>query len=80
LLVEAQNPALWVLPLPGYLAFKIHNYTSEESHNGFLSTRPNYTFGAFKLRNNATTAAYNRVEITTEYIIDQINTNLYSFI
>jgi hypothetical protein len=32
------------------------------------------------MRSNACTAAYNRVEITTEYIIDMINTNLYSFI
>jgi hypothetical protein len=73
LLAEAQNGALWVLPLPGYLAYKILNYAVP-------TARANYSFGAFKLRSNACTAAYNRVEITTEYIIDQINTNLYSFI
>lgn len=73
LLNEAQNASLWVLPLPGYLVYKILNYV-------IPSARANYSFGAFKLRSNACTAAYNRVEITTEYIIDQINTNLYAFI
>lgn len=73
LLAETQNKTLWVLPLPGYLAYKILNYAIPQA-------RTNYAFGAFKLRSNATTAAYNRVEITTEYIIDNINTNLYSFI
>lgn len=77
LLNEVQNGSLWVLPLPGYLAFKISNYfvTSLGS-----PVRSNYTFGAFKCRSNAVTAAYNRVEIVTEYIIDMINTNLYPFI
>lgn len=77
LLNEAQNTSLWVLPLPGYLAYKISNYfvTSLGS-----PSRANYAFGAFKLRSNACTAPYNRVEIVTEYIIDMINTNLYSFI
>jgi hypothetical protein len=77
LLNETQNTSLWVLPLPGYLAYKISNYyvTSLGS-----PTRANYAFGAFKMRSNACTAAYNRVEIVTEYVIDMINTNLYSFI
>lgn len=73
LLNEAQNQTLWVLPLPGYLVYKILNYVVP-------SPRSNYSFGALKLRSNASTAAYNRVEITTEYLIDAINTNLYSFI
>lgn len=77
LLIEVQNTTLWVLPLPGYLAYKISNYYMTSLGS---PSRPNYSFGAFKLRSNAVTAAYNRVEITTEYIIDLINTNLYSFI
>lgn len=77
LLNETQNQTLWILPLPGYLAYKISNY-----YVGALGSpvRTNYSFGAFKLRSNAVTAAYNRVEITTEYVIDMINTNLYPFI
>lgn len=77
LLIEAQNQTLWVLPLPGFLAFKILNYYTTALGS---PVRNNYSFGALKLRSNACTAAYNRVEIRTEYIIDQVNTNLYPFI
>lgn len=77
LLIEAQNKTLWVLPLPGYLAYKINNYFIQSLGS---PARANYTFGAFKMRSNACTAAYNRVDITTEYVIDLINTNLYEFI
>lgn len=80
LLNEVQSAALWILPLPGYLAYKILNYTSAQFGNGFDAARANYTFGALKLRSSAATAANNRVDIVTEYIIDQINTNLYKFI
>lgn len=77
LLNEVQNTALWVLPLPGYLAYKITNYYIESLGS---PARANYSFGALKLRSNAVTAANNRIEICTDYIIDLLNTNLYAFI
>lgn len=71
LLSETQNGAYWVLPLPTYLAYKISNY--------FVPTaRPNYVWGALKKRSNAVLCARNRVEISTEYLIDQVSTNLYT--
>ena len=71
LLSEVQNCNLWILPLPQYLAYKIANYYVPNLNGS------NYMWGALKQRSNAVTAANNRVDITTEYIIDQINTNLY---
>jgi hypothetical protein len=74
LLSEVQNANLWVLPLPGYLAYKIANYFIPNLRG------KNYVWGALKERSSAVTAANNRIEITTEYLIDQINTNLYPMI
>lgn len=71
LLNEVQSRSLWILPLPGYLAYKILNYEVPAS-------RSNYMWGALKKRSNAVTTANNRVDITTEYLIDAVNTNLYS--
>jgi len=72
LLAECQNQFLWVLPLPGYLSYKIATYFVPN-----LTSLPNYMFGALKLRSDAATAANNRIDITTEYLIDQISVNLY---
>jgi hypothetical protein len=71
LLSEVQNSGLWVLPLPGYLAYKIINYYVPNLIG------PNYIWGALKMRSSANTIATSRVEIVTEYVIDQISTNLY---
>lgn len=71
LLSETQNSGLWVLPLPGYLAYKIATYFVPNL------TGPNYMWGALKTRSSATSVATSRVEIVTEYLIDQINTLLY---
>lgn len=71
LLSEVQNSGLWVLPLPGYLAYKIINYYVPNLIG------PNYVWGALKMRSSANTIATSRVEIVTEYVIDQISTNLY---
>lgn len=64
LLTEAQNGALWILPLPAYLAYKILNYPVP------VNMPDNYLFGALKMRSNAVTAARNRIEISQEYLID----------
>jgi hypothetical protein len=71
LLSEVQNSNLWILPMPGYLAYKIANYAVPNLRG------PNYMWGALKERSSASTAANNRIDIVTEYLIDQINTNLY---
>jgi len=64
LLTECQNGNLWYLPLPGYLVFKILSFP-------IPGTMPaGYMWGALKMRSGAVTAARNRIEISTEYIID----------
>jgi hypothetical protein len=72
LLAEVQNFNYWVLPLPGYLAYKILNYVVPD-----LSATPQYIWGAVKSMSNAVTAANNRVDIETQYLIDAVSTNLY---
>lgn len=64
LLSECQDRTLWILPLPGYLAYKILNYPVPSA------MPPNFEFGALKMRANATVMARGRVEIQTEYLID----------
>ena len=59
--------------LSGYLAYKILTWE-------IPADRDHYYWGALKSASNAVTSANNRVEITTEYEIDQINTNLYEFL
>jgi phage-related protein len=74
LLSEAQNGALWILPLPAYLAYKIANYPVP----GYMPA--NYTWGALKCRGNAVVAARNRIEISQEYLIDAISKPTYGVI
>jgi len=64
LLSEAQSTSYWIMPLPGYLVYKILNYTVP------TYMQENRQWGALKTRSGAVTAARGRVEITTEYIID----------
>ena len=74
LLTECQDPTLWYLPLPGYLAYKILSYPVP------ATMPPNYAWGALKMYSGAVTAARNRVEITTEYIIDACPIHTYGLI
>jgi hypothetical protein len=71
LLTEANNGALWILPLPGYLNYKILNYEVP----AYLP--PNYYWGAVKKRASAQTSYRNRIEITQEYIIDAFGRHTY---
>jgi hypothetical protein len=71
LLSEVQNNNLWILPLPGYLAYKILAYPVP------VNMPPNYTWGALKSRSNAASAARGRIEITQEYLIDAISVPTY---
>ena len=74
LLTEASNSSLWILPLPAYLAYKILYYPVP------VAMPPNYVFGAVKMRSDAITAARNRIEIKTEYIIDAVGKHVYPLI
>jgi len=71
LLSECQSTSLWIMPMPGYLAYKILNYPVP------VHMRNNYMWGALKTRSNAITAARGRVEINTEYLIDAIAIHTY---
>ena len=74
LLSECQNGSLWIFPLPGYLAYKILSYPVP------IAMPPNYVWGALKMRSGAVTAARNRIEITTEYLIDACPKHTYGLI
>jgi hypothetical protein len=74
LLTECQSTSLWYLPLPGYLAYKILSYPVP------ANMPPNYVWGALKCGSGAVTAARNRVEITTEYLIDACPKHTYGLI
>jgi hypothetical protein len=74
LLSEAQSAALWILPLPAYLAYKITNYPVPSN------VWPDYQFGALKLRSNATTTARNRIEIAQDYLIDTWPIHTYGLV
>lgn len=74
LLTECQSTTLWYLPLPGYLAYKILSYPVP------ANMPPNYVWGALKEGSGAVTAARNRVEITTEYLIDACPKHTYGLI
>ncbi len=73
LLSECQSPSYWIMPLPGYLAYKINNYRVP-------TLRGNYAWGGLKTRSGAITAARGRVEITTEYIIDAWPIHTYGLV
>lgn len=74
LLTECQSRSLWYLPMPGYLAYKILSYPVP------ANMPPNYVWGALKCGSGAVTAARNRVEITTEYLIDACPKHTYGLI
>ncbi len=74
LLTEVQSNTLWILPLPGYLAYKILNYPVP------IGMPSNYTWGALKMRSNAVTAARGRIEMTQSYLIDAVAVPTYGVI
>jgi len=74
LLSEAENSTLWILPLPGYLAYKILAYPVP------VNMPPLYQWGALKMRGNAVVAAKGRIEISQEYLIDAVAVPTYGTI
>jgi hypothetical protein len=64
LLSEVQNTSLWILPLPGRLVFKLNAIPVPPAVAG-------YERGWLKDGSTETSAANNRVNIVTEYSLDQ---------
>jgi hypothetical protein len=71
LLTEVQNSALWMLPLPGRLVYKIGAIPAPVP-------QPNFTFGWLKKASTENTAANNRVNIASEYNLDQWSDDYYA--
>jgi hypothetical protein len=72
LLSEAGDGTLWILPLPARMAYKITNFVAPASVSGF-------TWGWKKSRSTESTAANNRIDIVTEYLLGRFNTaNVYT--
>jgi hypothetical protein len=71
LLTEVTNPALWVFPLPPRLQYKISNITPPPS-------QAFYQWGWLKSSSTETTGAHNRVDIITEYTLEQWPTDVYA--
>lgn len=64
LLTEVQDSSLWIFPLPGELQYFIQ-------HLPVPSYQPGYLFGWLKRSATRTTSAFNRVDLTTEYWLEQ---------
>lgn len=71
LLSETQNANLWIYPLPGRLGYKISSITAPAG-------RADYLWGWLKSASSESTAANNRVNIVTEYTLDQWSTDEYA--
>lgn len=72
-LIAECTSSSFIYPLPNYLSYKILNFVPDN----VAAWTPYYTWGALKEKSDAQTAVNNRIELTTEYLIDNINTNLY---
>lgn len=70
LLAEVQNGALWSFPMPGRMAFKLQNIAAP-------AAQANYQWGWRKLPSPETSTSNNRIEITTEYWLEQWHALLY---
>lgn len=64
LLGETQDAGLWIFPLPGELQYFIQHITAPASQNGYL-------WGWLKRSATRTTAPFNRIDLTTEYWLEQ---------
>ena len=63
----------WIIPCPTYMVYKISNFIPDS----VAAWTPWYVWGALKEKSDAVSAANNRVELVTEYLIDNISTLLY---
>jgi hypothetical protein len=70
LLVECTNPLYWTLPLPGRLQFRIRNIAAPIARAGYL-------WSWRKLPSAESSTAGGRIEIVTEYWLEQWSTYYY---
>ncbi len=70
LLSEVQSTFYWIVPLPDRLAYKISNIPEPEVRVGYL-------WGWKKSRSTEVLSANNRIDIVTEYVLEQWATALY---
>lgn len=73
LLNETQDSGSWIYPLPGHLAYVIQYLDGA----GAPDFQTGYVWGWLKRSSTRTTAANNRIDITTEYWLQQWPTILY---
>lgn len=72
LVAEVSDADLWAFPCPGRLIYKIQNITPQ------FATDDELRWGWRKLPSTETTAANNRVDISTEYVLYGWSKLLYS--
>jgi hypothetical protein len=75
LLSETTDASLWIFPLPGRLQYKLGRIASDA-----IASNPgaaNYQWGWLKSASTETTAANNRVDISTEYTFELWTTGYY---
>lgn len=73
LLAEVTDPVLWIYPLPARMVWKIQNLAAPVAVTGFL-------WSWRKLPSTEATAANGRIEISTEYWLEQWSTWLYDVV
>lgn len=71
LLAEVQSSALWVFPLPVRMAYKLSNIPAPAPQVGYL-------WGWLKSASTETTSAHNRIDIQTEYTLEQWSLDYYA--
>jgi hypothetical protein len=71
LLSEVQDSGLWINPIPGRLAYKIANIPTQGPESEYL-------WGWLKSGSTETTAANNRIEISTEYTLELWSIQYYA--
>jgi len=64
LIAETTNSNSWIFPMPGRMVYKLQNIVAP-------TAKTDYLWGWRKLPSTETTTAGNRVEITTEYWLEQ---------
>ncbi len=70
LLSEVQDASLWIYPLPDRLAYKIANLSADPF-------QPFYQWGWVKSRSTEANAANNRINIRTEYVLENWSVDRY---
>lgn len=73
LVSEITNRSYWINPCPSRLVYKIENIAAPPAATG-------YVWGWRKLPSTETTAAGNRIDISTEYWLEQWNNYIYTYL